>query len=191
VYTFILFTLVLTTNQYFSFADATTIMGQSDMLSYREIAMSAPYLPSHQIQYHHAQRAYFQYTIGSISNYFGLDTDIVVLCCNLFLLICLLCVFMFALSKIGLNTKTTLLLLVALVSLNPYITRYFSVFYYMISDTLFIFGFMIVVFGFISRNLNIVLLGVIVAAFGRQTALLLLPAVIVYIYIFSFSYREA
>ena len=182
-YLFMFCVFILLTNIYFPFDLAVTICGQADMQSYYDIAHSAPFVPEHTIAYHHAQRAYLPFLLGSIANLFSLNPDFLVMAMNSLLLVGMILVFMKTIEIIGVDENLKILLL-ALICLNPYISRYFSLFYYMVNDTLFMFGFVLVVYAMVANSVRYLLIGVLLAALGRQTALLLLPAASIYLFMY-------
>jgi hypothetical protein len=177
--------IILVTNVYPDFISGFTTFGQGDTNSYREIALFAPDIPDHVMHYHHAQRFFLPYFLGVVSKIFGLPLEPMFRVVNLALLFAIAFVFYRTLRKLNLP-KGWLATICMLVLFNPYVSRYYLSFHFMANSLLFVFGFLLICRGFIFDLKKDVFLGLAIAAFGRQTALLLLPAVWFWYYLFCY-----
>ena len=169
-------TLVVITNLWPDYHYAHDVWKQSDTASYRAIALAAPGIPAETVAYHHAQRFWLPWLLGIIAKSSGISLDIVfrLAACGLWVGVSL--VFLQILRTIRLSLQWQAIFLVALLS-NPYCGRYFLAVPFMVTDLLFILGFSIIICGVVRDAPKLAAIGMIVAAFGRQTALPIMVAI--------------
>ncbi len=159
-------------------------MRADDSRSYEILALAAPGLPDHGPVYHHAQRLFIHYIVGTIAHFSGWDLGgvyqgIAVLCSILIALLLLR-----FLTELGLNQWSRNLLFGAFVC-NPYAFRYYWIAPTMIADLVFVLGLGGIIWGLHSGRFLPVFLSGIVAMLGRQNALLIIPGVMVWMFFAS------
>jgi hypothetical protein len=186
---FVIFSLliVLVTNVYPDFLIGLTTLGQGDTESYRDIALFAPNLPDHVIVYQQAQRFFLPYFLGVISKLSGFPLEPLFRLVNLVLFLTIVFIFYRTLKDLNLP-RWWLSTICILVFFNPYVSRYPLSLHFMVNSLLFVFGFLLICKGFILNQKTSVLLGLGIAALGRQTALLLLP--VVWFWFYFAGYRK-
>lgn len=182
LFTVLIVVVVLATNTFPDFFLGVTTFGQGDTNSYREIALFAPNLPDHVIPYHHAQRFFLPYSLGVISKLSGFSLEPLFRVVNLAIFFAIVFVFYRTLKSLSLP-KGWLLTICIVTLFNPYVSRYYFSFHFMVNNLLFVFGFLLTCQGFIADRKSSVFLGLGIAALGRQTALLLLPVVWIWFYL--------
>lgn len=152
-----------------------------DAASYEIIAQAAPSLPQDQLLFHHAQRIFGPYLAGSLSNIAGLPPQVI------FYFLAGICIFasLFFAHKsfISLRLSTwDYTVCMALFILNPFTLRYYMIAPGMLPDIMFVTGLAILLFGLIERHFRFVLIGTLIAALGRQTAAVLIPGLVLWLY---------
>jgi hypothetical protein len=167
--------MVAVTNLWPNFEYGYLALGQTDTESYRAIAQAAPGVPEGLLPYHHAQRFWIYWLIGVIADISGFSIDFW----------CRVAVFVFLfgiawtlwriLQLIGLTPRWQAVIAIGW-ACNPYCTRYFLAVPWMTADLLFAFGFSITLLGILQRKVSTVAFGLVIAAFGRQTALAIMMA---------------
>jgi hypothetical protein len=176
-----LFCFLLITNRWASYQQGINIFKAEDTIDYMAIAAAAPHLPSPSLEYHHAQRLVVPFVIGIASKSLGLSYEkmfliAALLCCALVIVVADL-----IFDELKLSPPVAFLCLSLLV-LNPYTFRYYLAVPVMINDLVFVLGLAIGILGLFKKKFVLVLGGLILAAIGRQTAILLLPGFILWFY---------
>jgi hypothetical protein len=155
-----------------------------DSHAYIEIAQAAPHLPSAdlRIAFHHAQRAAIPYLIGLCSLLTHLSVQACFRGVLILLILAIVSQFTSLLSELSLprNAKNILLLFFVF---TPYTFRYYIAIPYMLTDLSFQLGLVIVVLGLFKQRPWFILLGFLWASLSRQTALLVIPLVLVWVYL--------
>jgi len=174
----ILFYLI-TTNTYFTF-DETLIFGGADGFSYMSISQDAPNIASKKIMIVHAERFFFPYLIGIISNF--LNVEIFNVYKSLVLII--LIILNWYLYRIFLCFKYDYLLILcslSLVNFNPYITRFYISIPTIINDLIFILGLTIIIFHIVrnKENLYELSVGYLLSFLSRQSSVALIIGYII------------
>ncbi len=168
---------LLVTNRWLGWQGGIEWLSASDVSgSYEKMAAAAPAFPSEPIDYHHAQRFVTPYIVGLVSQLTGGAYSSWFLALTLCLqAVVLACVGRLT-YKLGLSRSlsTACILLLAL---NPYAIRYSLIVPGMAQDVVFVAGMACALAGLVEARLALVLIGLGVSAIGRQTAVLLLPAV--------------
>ena len=152
-----------------------------DAASYEIIAQAAPSLPQVQLLFHHAQRIFGPYLAGSLSNIAGLPPQVI------FYFLAGICIFASILfvhkSLVSLWLSTwNYTVCMSLFILNPFTLRYYMIAPGMLPDIMFVTGLAIILFGLIGRHFRSVLIGTLIAALGRQTAAVLIPGLVLWLY---------
>jgi hypothetical protein len=141
----------------------------SDVTSYERIAAAAPGLPSSRLPAQHAERFPAHWLVGTTSYLTAVDTHLVYRVSSLLCLLGMLLV----MHRILVTLRVSLgvhAICIGCVAAGAYPTRYLLAAPGMLSDAVFLLGFSIVALGFVERRDLFVVLGVTVAALGRQTA---------------------
>ncbi len=138
------------TNRWMSWDDGIGFLQANDVRSYETIAQAAPLFPSRQIQMHHAQRFVVHYAVGSASQTLGIRLHTLYRFAWAALILLTLYAIHQALVALQID-PTAYRLCLALFLTNPYALRYYAIVPGMLQD--------------------------LVAALGRQTAVMLVPAI--------------
>lgn len=171
------FLLLLITNKWASFEEGATLLGQTDTLSFRTIAKAYPSFPSENIPFHHAQRFAIPFVLGGVSYVLQIELESVfkifsiVICGFIILLV----------HNIFTHLRLTAplyTLMMAMIIFNPYVFRYYLTVPFMAAtDLVFVSGSCLMIFGLLKGKLWYLALGSAIAVMGRQTVVMLLPAV--------------
>lgn len=151
------------------------------MHHYEQIARAAPGLPLAGMSFHHAQRMAPHYAVGVISSTSGLSLELVYRAASAFLGLLALFFLSHALKTLGVGDEAWRIC-IAVFLLNPYLFRYYTVVPGMIQDQLFIAAATGLVWALASGSLAGAAVAIAVAALGRQTALMILPATAVWMF---------
>ena len=176
IYIFWLLLFTFFTNQYYSFNEIVSI-NQLDSVSYMAIAKSAPNISNEIIPYHHAQRVFFPYLVGLISNITNID---LMLCFRIitFLVIFFIIYLHYLITKkLNINLNTSIIFS-SLLILNPYLVRYFVAVPTMINDAVFILSLYLFLFGLLLNN-KLTLTGVFFGLISRQNGIFLFVSYII------------
>lgn len=176
-----LLALLLLTNRYLSVRDSDVL--SIDSYNYLRIATAFPRLPAPNsgLSAHHAQRFLLPYLAGGFSTATHLPMDIsfrVFAVSGILLVVGLL---LAALAKISRLSPLHSLWLVALQILNPYSFRIYIANPFLLNDVFFQVGLLALIVGLLEESASVSLLGIFVAICSRQTALLLLPPMLVWV----------
>jgi hypothetical protein len=176
-----LLVLLLLTNRYLSVRDSDVL--SIDSYNYLRIATAFPRLPAPNsvLSAHHVQRFVLPYLAGGFSKVTGLSMNIsfrVFAIAGILLIVGLLVT---VLAKISQLSPFHSLWLVALQILNPYSFRIYIANPFLLNDIFFQVGSLILVLGLLEESVSLSLLGICVAVCSRQTALLLLPPMLVWL----------
>jgi hypothetical protein len=152
-----------------------------DAPSYMAIAQAAPGFPTELLPHHHAQRFFIPYILGLIGGTVGIDSLLMLKGASL-LIILLNVALMFRLAEDYRLPRATTFLVLALFMFNPYSFRYYLCTPPMLNDTAFVLGMLLTCRGLGRANLFMFLGGVVIAAAARQTAVLLIPGWLLWLY---------
>jgi hypothetical protein len=141
----------------------------ADVTSYERIANAAPGLPSSPLPAQHAQRFPAHWLVGTVSSLTGMNLHEVYRVASVLCLLATVLVMhrAFVALRLGLGPYA---LCVGVLVASAYPTRYLLAAPGMLSDAVFLLGLALVVLGFAEHHDFLVVLGVAVAALGRQTA---------------------
>lgn len=172
---------VFATNFWMSWQEGIRYVRADDSRSYEIIARAAPNLPESGPLYHHAQRILIHYVVGSTSKLLGADLGIVYQAFAIALAVLVLVLLSKILSQLKVVEPGRLLLLFAFAA-NPYTFRYYFLAPTMLADLLFVAGGMLVMLGLLQGRTVMLLFGGLVAVLGRQSALLMLPGISLWLF---------
>ena len=182
-YFFIFYFLLYITNTHFDF-NGTIINGAADGQYYHSIAEAYPDVVQKKISPIHAERFLFPYLIGFLSNLFNINiflsfkitTVLLLIGINIYL------IKFFKFSKI--NEELILILLIIL-NLNPYFTRFYISNPTIITDLTFIFGFVFLSYSILRKNFLLFLIGYSIALFSRQSGVCIFVSFLIYKFFFD------
>ena len=142
----------------------------SDVVSYEAIARAAPGLPaSGSIATQHAQRFPGHWLVGTIASETGANLHVLYRVASVLCLLGVGLVMSRAFVRLGLETGA-FALSIGLVATSVYPVRYLLAAPGMLSDAVFLVGFSLLLLGFVDRSSSVVVLGIVIATLGRQTA---------------------
>ncbi len=166
IYTFLFFT-----NTHFNFEDSLKF-GGADGFSYMSISKDAPFITSEKLMSIHSERFFFPYIIGLFSIIFKIDFY---LSYKIFVMITLgiINIFIIKIFKYLNLDLLKMLVLLTLINLNPYLTRFYIAVPTIINDLIFIAGVLIIIEKIITKNRNnfFVFIGYIFTFASRQTSI--------------------
>lgn len=174
--------LLLLTNRYlFLQADSQVLPG--DSFSYLQIAMAYPSLltSNSDISPHHAQRFMAPYLVGGFSRltHLPLESSFRAFAIGAILFIVIL--LRRILRRLHGLLPLHFLWLLALLILNPYSFRIYIADPYLLNDLFFQVGLTILLLGLLEESIVLSLVGVSLAICSRQTGLLLIPPILVWL----------
>ena len=176
------FALVLVSNTWLGWESGIDLLHAVDVYSYEIIAESAPQLPSttgDEISFQYGQRFVYHYIIGIVAKLTSLPLPVVYHGGVLATLILLTAAVARIVSEVGLTGFRSCVCVVLLV-VNPYVIRYYLVVPGMIADVLFALFMAVTILGLLRKQIGIVLCGVLLAVLARQTQLLALPGLVLW-----------
>lgn len=143
-----------------------------DIINYVTIAEAAPGLPQVKMAFHHAQRWPLSYGLGLLQRLIPVPIYTLFRGCVIFMDLWVIFLFTLSLSRLGLN-RSQCYLLVSMLIFNPYVFRYYLCLPGVINDVGFVLGLSLICWSLISSRSALILLGLLIAACSRQTALFL------------------
>ncbi|HME41474.1 MAG TPA: hypothetical protein VKF36_00185 [Syntrophorhabdales bacterium] len=154
-------------------------MGADDTVSYRALAEAWPGLPADTLPFHRAQRLAIPFALGGIASVTGCSLEAVFLGATLLscAVILLLMYRIFVFLSLSIAQR---LFLFALLVFNPFIFRPYLAAPFMVVDLVFVVGLSLLLWGLLTNRHTPVALGIAVAALGRQTAMAILPVIVVW-----------
>ena len=175
LYIAISFIFILVTTDYLSLYDIIYVANQTDVISYSEIAISAPLLPqeSNIIIQHVAQRFLIPYIVGSISDLLNIEFFLIFKLFTFIFIIFYIFLISLVIKKLNFNLKVSILFF-SLLFLNPYIVRYHIFQPVQAHDMIFFCMGLVFFLSIICKNYFINFLSVIITIYLRQTSIALL-----------------
>ena len=173
---FSIYVIIFFTNSHFDFQESL-FFGGADGQSYMTISQNAPFITSEQIMPIHSERFFFPYLIGLISKLLNIEIfltyKILIFVILFFINFYLFNIFIFLKLE-----KDFIIILLAIVNLNPYISRFYIAVPTIINDLIFILGTTIIFKNILEKKkLNFLfLLGCILSFASRQTGIAYLIA---------------
>jgi len=172
---------VLLTNKWMGWNEGMQVLGIPDVKSYQAVAESAPSRPVLIMPYHHAQRLFSPFIVGTLSNAIGSRVE------SAFYIATYFCIFL----TIWIVHKSLILLklsnpsyaiCMSMLLLNPFLFRLYLIVPGMLPDIVFVTGLSLTLYGLLLKRFYLLVAGIIIATLGRQTALLLIPGVMFWLY---------
>lgn len=152
-----------------------------DAPSYEVITKAAPGLPTELLPYHHAQRFVIPYVLGVVAKTAGLNEGAALTAASLSIILGNICLLFLLCNDLKLD-ESTIILVTSLFVLNPYSFRYYLCTPPMLNDTAFVLGVLVSFLALKRGWLQLLMLGVTVAATSRQNALMMTPIWVLWIY---------
>jgi len=179
LYIIFIIVFIFFTNNFYTFQQ-TLLINQFDGLSYMKIANSSHKFSEELLPYHHAQRFFLPYLIGSLGNLLKVDNYLIFIIFVYFSIGIIIILHFLLVFKSKSDFKTAIMIS-SLVFLNPYLIRYFISVPTMVNDIFFLMGLYIFIYGLFKKN-YLIYLGVLVTLISRQTGLFVFMACIFYLY---------
>jgi hypothetical protein len=155
--------------------------GMGDAFSYMAIAEAASGMPTMAMPFHHAQRIAVPYLIGLVHDVIPLPLHWLFLMTVAALAVGILFLIAQTLEDLSLEPGQAGLILAAL-ALNPWVFRSYIAYPEMVNDLGFVFGLSVLLRGLVQRSVWLVIVGQLVASASRQTGLLLVPMVVLWLW---------
>lgn len=186
----ILCIIVLLTNRWLTFEEGMSILVADDTKSYMIMAQAAPGLPNNGIMLasNHTKRIVPSWIAGCLRYLLPMSDFQAFL--FLTIVTCALIVFVVhtLLSDLQLSDAQYSLCM-AMFILNPYTFRYYLAVPAMVSDLVFVLGLSLIVLFIFRQKTWILVIGCIIAVCGRQNALIIVPALVIW-FIFSSKWHH-
>jgi hypothetical protein len=172
------FIVVAVTNRYVDPASDYELYrsGMSDSFSYLALAEAAPGLPKTAMPAHHAQRIALPYVVGLVH-------EIVPIPLHALFLVAVGMASVAALLVLGWTLESLrappglIAVMLAMFAFNPWAIRMFLAYPELLNDVGFMLGLSLVLAGLVRARVGVVLMGQLVASSSRQTALLVVPLI--------------
>lgn len=174
IYTFLFFT-----NSHFSFEESLNF-GGADGFSYMSISKDAPNITSEKLMSIHTERFFFPYIIGIFSKLLEIDPfrsyKIFV-----FIMLAIINFFIIKIFRYLNLDLQKILILLTLINLNPYFTRFYIAIPTIINDLIFMAGVIIILEKIITKNGNnfFIFIGYVFTFASRQTSIGLVLAFLI------------
>jgi hypothetical protein len=165
----------LAVQRWASWNDGLRELYASDMRFYEIIARAAPGFPKTHVLRAYAERFPVHWLVGELAHTTSVPLHTVYRVADLAIVASVVAVVHLALRTIGVGRREYALAIGALVA-SPYPVHYLLASPGMISDGLFELGLAVLMLGFVRESIGGVLLGLVLATLGRQTALPIAPA---------------
>lgn len=179
----VLMIVVCLTNRYPTVALDHSLVDSvaSDGYSYLAIAEAAPGFPATRLPFHHSQRFLLPYVIGLVSHPLHADLNWLFQLTAVALEVAILWNFCSLLIELPVGLLQGRLI-IALLVFNPWAFRFYLAFPVLSTDLAFILGSLIVIRGLNIKSPGLILLGQVLASVSRQTGLLLVPMIGVWLW---------
>jgi hypothetical protein len=171
------FIFLILSNNFFNYNESI-LYGQTDGITYFNIAEAAPNISTEKLPYHKAQRFLLPYITGVISKYLIVDTYALFRVFSF----CLIGLILFIFKKIfhKLNVEINFqIFLFSLIIFNPYIIRYCLATPLMINDLLFLLSGTLLILSFIRSNKWLLSLSIFLATISRIESIFFILALII------------
>ncbi len=170
---------LILTNNHLSYEQSLNL-GGADGFSYVSISQDAPNIVSKKIMIIHAERFFFPYIIGLISNSMKIDIFYTYKA-FVFLILLMINFYIYKIHYYLKHKNDLILCSLSLINLNPYISRYYISVPTIINDLIFILGTTIIIHYIIRKKKNLfeIALGYIFCFGSRQSSLALIISYII------------
>jgi hypothetical protein len=167
------------TTRWLSWSDGIAVTGGQDVYQYELMSRVAPSLPVTEIGSAYTARFVIHWSVGTISALSGVSLELTYRIACLMIMVAFALTVRLILIRLGV-TRWVLCLGLALAVLNPYALRYYALVPGYLSDVVFQFGLALAILGTVSRRAAILVAGVVIAAFARQTTVVVAPVLAVW-----------
>ena len=178
---FLSYLIILASNNYPNIFDNPS--GFSDQIQYYKIYLSAPQLSINDVADNQAQRFFFMYIVGSITellqvkDYYHLIFIIINVVLHLFIIFFFIKILNYLKIK-----KNLIFFLTSIIIFNPYLFRSSLYAPLMMNDMSLILGILLISFYFINLKMKYLLVGIGLCALSRQTSMAIMPALIFFLF---------
>lgn len=171
-YILIAFLFLTFTTNYLSLYDIIYVANQTDVISYSEIAKTAPNLPNESkvIIQHVAQRFLIHFFVGSLANFINVDFFIIYKIVTFVFILFYIFLIIFISKKFEFNLKESILFF-SLLFLNPYIVRHHIFQPTQAHDMLFFCCGLFFAYSVINKKYVANIITTLIAVFLRQTSI--------------------
>ena len=179
----VLGTLFLTNRYLFLPADATWVNAVAgDSYGYLAMAKAFPSLPADvSLPAHHAQRFFLPYVLGGVAWLVGAAAQDVFFPFAVLAILGVVLALHGIMDRLRLEPDKQMMLLVFLIA-NPYTFRYYVAIPWMVSDLGYHLGVAVLLLGLLRESPGWLFAGLLASALSKQTALLLIPGVMSWIW---------
>ncbi len=181
----LLLSALFLTNRYLSLpADSAWVdFAAGDSYSYLAMAQAFPSLPAADavLPFHHSQRFFFPYVIGGLAWLVRVPPPHAFFAVAVLAVLGLVGVFHGIVDRLTPEPSKKMMLL-SLLILNTYMFRYYLAMPWMISDLAFQFWLAVMLLGLLRESPGLTFAGLLAAALSKQTALLLMPGAMAWIW---------
>ena len=187
IFSFIIYLILVFTNNYYSVEEAA-IIGLSDGLQYLKIIQASPEIPTENVENHQAYRFILPYAIGALSHFTKVN-DYYLLIFSIFIThLLILNVFNQLVMHIGSKKNFSLIIICTLI-FNAYFFRPSLTTPYLINDWIFIYGLLLIVTYVFKKKEYYFYIGLVLCAISRQTSLIL-NILFIFSIIFNFNSKK-
>ena len=173
--------LFILTNRWTGWEEGKKYFYGEDVQQYIAMAQVAPNFYHDEIRFHIAQRFFPSFCVGILSKVAQIEIStsftLLSICCALLIIYCMHQIFIF--MDLSPNNYA---LCMSLVVLNPYLFRFHANVHGSLQGLMFILGTTVTILGLLKGRLAIVILAIIFSTLSRQTTLLMLPGIIVWMF---------
>jgi hypothetical protein len=176
----VLFAVILLTNRWAQFEDGEGFISP-DTHAYMTIAKAAPFLPSKPIELHHAQRFVLPSLCGLAAHAIGCSEETAMRAVSLLMMLGTLYTLHHALRELQVTAGQHILCMLLLLC-NPFAMRFYITFPLMLNDVGFLLGETLLVLALLRGKYRTAMAALLFATVCRQTALLLVPGILLWIW---------
>lgn len=189
VYVLLTLLFLYGTKHYASLPDSIINIHAHDAYEYMKIATSAPKFPVEPIPYHFAQRWLPHYLIGWVAYTYNIEIPLLYSLCVAVLCFAIMFIYCSTLSLIMSDDKAKIISFL-IIALSPFTFRMFIYVPPLMADLIFMLGLALVVRGIIAHQIIMVIVGIVIATFGKQMSLLMLPGALLGVWFISGEYAR-
>lgn len=190
IFCFVLSCFLVVTNRWLTWDESMSLFHADDLLSYLPIANAAPSLPVSPLSHHHAQRFLIHYFVGSMSAWTGVSLPVVYRLVWALLTLSLAFLLGHTFTRASRGRTPLFEMSWALLFMNPYFVRYYMAVPGLLQDVVFLLGTAIVLWALFERRVVALFCGLVLTGLGRQTVVMLLPGLAVWM-LFAPAWRKA
>ncbi|MBI3542773.1 MAG: hypothetical protein HY075_05800 [Deltaproteobacteria bacterium] len=170
----LLLVFLAASNRWLPWREAIEYAQSYDVTWYEKISRVAPSFPTEPVRHHHAQRFVTHYVTGTLSSVTGVSLPAAYRFVWLLLTLAVVVLADRLFQSFRLKPRAYWLCMAAFL-LNPYALRFYALAFGMVQDLTFLVGSLVLLLGLRSGRLATVVAGAAIASIGRQTAVMLMP----------------